>query len=64
MADKRQRLARIRAARAALEAEAKEAARPEPVVKADGTIGSKLGFDPTRVGLILQADARCIICPD
>lgn len=54
MANKQQRLARIRAARAALEAEAKaaadakEAARPEPVVKADGTPSKRRGPKPTR----------------
>jgi len=54
MADKQQRLVRIRAARAALEseaksaAEAKEAARPEPVVKADGTPSKRRGPKPTR----------------
>jgi len=54
MADKQQRLARIRAARAALEAEAKaaaaakEAARPQPVVKADGMPSKRRGPKPTR----------------
>ncbi len=54
MADKQQRLARIRAARAALEAEAKaaaaakEAARPEPGIKADGTPSKRRGPKPTR----------------
>lgn len=54
MADKEQRLTRIRAARAALEAEAKaaaamkEAARPEPVVKADGMPSKRRGPKPTR----------------
>ncbi len=54
MADKQQRLARIRAARAALEAEAKaaaaakEAARPELAVKADGTPSKRRGPKPTR----------------
>ena len=54
MANKQQRLDRIRAARAALEAEAKaaaaarEAARPEPVVKADGTPSKRRGPKPTR----------------
>lgn len=54
MADKQQRLARIRAARAALEAEAKaaaeakEAARPKPGIKADGTPSRRRGPKPTR----------------
>ena len=54
MADKKQRLARIRAARAALEAEAKaaaaakEAGRPEPSTKADGTPSKRRGPKPTR----------------
>ena len=54
MADKQQRLARIRAARAALEAEAKaaaeakEAARPDPGIKADGTPSKRRGPKPTR----------------
>lgn len=54
MADKQQRLARIRAARAALETEAKaaaaakEAARPEPVVKAGGMPSKRRGPKPTR----------------
>ena len=54
MANKQHRLDRIRAARAALEAEAKaaaaakEAARPEPVVKADGTPSKRRGPKPTR----------------
>ncbi len=54
MADKQQRLTRIRAARAALEAEAKataaakDAVRPEPVVKADGTPSKRRGPKPTR----------------
>jgi transposase InsO family protein len=49
-----QRLARIRVARAALEAEAKaaaaakEAARPELAVKADGTPSKRRGPKPTR----------------
>ncbi len=55
MADKQQRLARIRAARAVLEAEAKaaaatkEAARPEPGTKADGTPSKRRGPKPTRL---------------
>ena len=54
MADKQQRLARISDARAALEAEAKaaaaakEAARPEPDTKADGTPSKRRGPKPTR----------------
>ena len=54
MADKQQRLARIRAARAALEAEAKaaaeakEAVRPDPGVKADGTPCKRRGPKPAR----------------
>ncbi len=54
MANKQQRLDRIRHARAALEAEAraaaaaKEAARPEPIVKADGTPSKRRGPKPTR----------------
>ena len=54
IADKQQRLARIRAARAALEAEAKalaaakEAGRPEPGTKADGTPSKRQGPKPTR----------------
>ena len=54
MADKQRRLIRIRAARAALEAEAKaaaeakDAARPEPVVKADGTPSKRRGPKPSR----------------
>ena len=54
MANKQQRLDRIRAARAALEAEAKaaaaakEAARPELAVKADGTPSKRRGPKPTR----------------
>jgi transposase len=54
MANKQQRLARIRVARAALEAEAKaaaaakEAARPELAVKADGTPSKRRGPKPTR----------------
>lgn len=54
MADKQQRLARIRAARAALEAEAqataavKEAARPEPGTNADGTPSKPRGRKPAR----------------
>ncbi len=54
MADKQQRLERIRAARAALEAEAKavaevkEAARPDPGVKADGTPCKRRGPKPAR----------------
>jgi transposase len=54
MADKQQRLARIRVARAALEAEAKaageakETARPEPTAKADGTPSKRRGPKPTR----------------
>jgi hypothetical protein len=53
-AEKQQRLARIRAARAALEAEAKaatdvkEAARPETGIKADGTPFRQRGPKPTR----------------
>ena len=54
MADKQTRLARIRAARAALEAEAvaaaeaKEAARRDPGIKADGTPSRRRGPKPTR----------------
>ena len=54
LADKQQRLARIRAARAALEAEAKaaaevkEAVRPKPGIKADGTPSKRRGPKPTR----------------
>ncbi len=54
MANKQQRLDRIRAARTALEAEAKaaaaakEAARPELAVKADGTPSKRRGPKPTR----------------
>ena len=54
MADKQRRLARIRAARAELEAEAraaadaKQAARPDPGVKADGTPCKRRGPKPTR----------------
>ena len=54
MADKQQRLARIRAARAALEAEAmaaataREAARPDPGTRADGTPCQRRGPKPTR----------------
>ena len=54
VADKQQRLARIRAARAALEAEAKaaaeakEAARPDPGIKADGTPCRRRGPKPAR----------------
>ena len=55
MANKQQRLTRIRVARAALEAEAKaaaaakEAARPRPVVKADGTPSKRRGPKPMRL---------------
>ena len=54
MADKQQRLARIHAACAAFEAEAKalaaakEAGRPEPDTKADGTPSKRRGPKPTR----------------
>jgi hypothetical protein len=54
MADKQQRLARIRAARTALEAEArvaaaaKDAARPVPSPKADGTPSKRSGPKPKR----------------
>ena len=54
MADKQQRLVRIRAARAALEAEAKaaaaakDAARPVPSPKADGTPSKRSGPKPKR----------------
>lgn len=54
MANRQQRLARIRAARAALEAEAmaaaeaKAAARPDPGTKADGTPCQRRGRKPVR----------------
>ena len=48
MADKQRRLARIRAAKAELEAEAqtKQAARPQPAPKADGTPSKRRGRKP------------------
>lgn len=48
MADKQRRLARIRAAKAELEAEAlaRQAARPEPATKADGTPAKTRGRKP------------------
>lgn len=50
MRDKQRRLARIRAARAELEAEAKarEAAKPDPGTKADGTPRQRRGRKPAR----------------